>query len=52
LREEDEMLELYFVRVKDGKIDTCDVLAKKGSGFRGAPRQPPTPLAVTTPYIR
>jgi len=30
------MLELYFVRVKDGKIDTCNVLAKKGSGFRGA----------------
>jgi hypothetical protein len=35
LREEDEMPELYFVRVKDGKTDTCDVLAKKGSGFRG-----------------
>jgi hypothetical protein len=27
---------LFFMRVKDGMASTCDVLANRGSSFRGA----------------
>jgi hypothetical protein len=27
---------LFFMRVKDGMASTCDVLANRGSNFRGA----------------